>query len=220
MKLPFAGHLEKEEVKIKMSCSSRAGLAVSVSHKDRQPRKGQQAACIGAGAPVCLAPVLQYLAYETTWTRKFQSKAKQHFSPWHILQTVKRYSQLKKLLAGITIYKAGAHQRKKSVASPLKKRNIKQLAIRRIAYRSVTFKCKESRNSCPTLARQGKARAVLFARLLPNLVLWSKGTIKALATPCCAWGMPCRFSAAKREEQLTLAQWERAPSQWSVLFKQ
>nr|XP_009488091.1 PREDICTED: histone H2A-beta, sperm-like [Pelecanus crispus] len=64
MKLPFAGYLEEKEVKTKMSCSSRAGLAVSVGPKDRKLCKGKQAACIGAGAPVCLAPVLQYSTYE------------------------------------------------------------------------------------------------------------------------------------------------------------
>ena len=135
------------------SDSSRAGLVSSVSHKDKQLCKGKQTACIAAGAPVCLVPVLQHLTYETVDMDKEISE--QHISPLRILQTVKRYSELKKLLAGITICKAGAHQRKKSVASPLKKRNVKQSAIRRVAHRSVTFKCEESRNSCPTLARQG-----------------------------------------------------------------
>lgn len=136
-----------------MSCSSRAGLAFFVSHKDRQPCKGKQAACTGAEAPVCVVPVLQYLTFETVDMDKEISE--QHISPLHLFQTVRRHSELKTLLAGITICKAGEHQRKKSVASPLKKRNIKQSAIRRIAHSSVTFKCDEGKNSCPTLARQG-----------------------------------------------------------------
>lgn len=128
------------------------GLAFSVSHKDRQLCKGKQAPCTGAEAPVCLAPVLQYLTFETVDMNKEISE--QHISPLHIFQTVRRHSELKTLLAGITICKAGAHQRKKSVASPLK-RNIKQSAIGRIAHSSVTFKCDKGKNSCPTLARQG-----------------------------------------------------------------
>lgn len=82
MKLPFAGHLEEKEVKTKMSCFSRAGLATSVSHKDRQLRKGKQAACIGAGAPVCLAPVLQYSTHETVDMDKEISEQSEtaHFS--------------------------------------------------------------------------------------------------------------------------------------------
>jgi len=123
MKLPFADCLEEEQVKTKMSCSSRAGLASPVSHKDRQQCKGRRAACAGAGPPVCLVPVLQYSTYETA--DKDEEISEQHISPLHIVWTVKRYSELTKLLAGITIGKAGAHQRKKSIASSLENRDTK-----------------------------------------------------------------------------------------------
>lgn len=82
MKLPFAGHLEEKELKIEMTCSSKARLAISVSHKGRQLRKGKQAACTGAGAPVCLAPVLQHSTYEAVGMDKEISEQSKtaHFS--------------------------------------------------------------------------------------------------------------------------------------------
>merc|ERR1712242_431461 len=71
------------------SRSSRAGLQFPVGRIHRLLRKGNYAARVGAGAPVYMAAVMEYLAAE-------------------ILQlAIRNDEELNKLLAGVTIAQGG-----------------------------------------------------------------------------------------------------------------
>uniref|UniRef100_A0A8C8S2Y3 Histone H2A n=1 Tax=Pelusios castaneus TaxID=367368 RepID=A0A8C8S2Y3_9SAUR len=94
--------------KAKITRSSRAGLLFSVGRIDRLLRKGQFADRVGAGAPVYMAAVLQYLTHEIVDIAgevAIRSK-KRRISPRHLQLAIHSDSELKKLLGGITISQA------------------------------------------------------------------------------------------------------------------
>uniref|UniRef100_UPI00358E3189 late histone H2A.L3-like n=1 Tax=Myxine glutinosa TaxID=7769 RepID=UPI00358E3189 len=93
------------------SRSSRAGLQfpVSVSRVHRHLRKGNYAERIGAGAPVYLASVLEYLCAEILEIagNAARDNKKSRITPRHFLLAIRNDEDLDKLLGGVTIAQGG-----------------------------------------------------------------------------------------------------------------
>nr|XP_006136457.2 histone H2A, sperm-like [Pelodiscus sinensis] len=131
-----------KEAKAKITRSSRAGLLFSVSRIDRLLRKGQFADRIGAGAPVYMAAVLQYLTHEImdiAGEVAARSK-KRRISPRHLQLAIHSDSEFKKLLGGVIISQGGVLPLNQAVPLPSKKRNGRRSIKRRIAPASVSVK--------------------------------------------------------------------------------
>merc|ERR1712179_516407 len=91
------------------SRSSRAGLQFPVGRIHRLLRKGNYAERVGAGAPVYLAAVMEYLAAEVL---EFAGNAardnkKTRIIPRHLQLAIRNDEELNKLLAGVTIAQGG-----------------------------------------------------------------------------------------------------------------
>ena len=91
------------------SRSARAGLQFPVGRIHRQIRQGRYAARVGAGAPVYLAAVLEYLAAEILELagNAARDNKKQRVVPRHIMLAIRNDEELNKLLADVTISAAG-----------------------------------------------------------------------------------------------------------------
>ncbi|XP_032657107.1 histone H2A type 1-like [Chelonoidis abingdonii] len=127
--------LDAKQAKAKITRSSRAGLLFSVSRIDRLLRKGQFADRVGAGAPVYMAAVLQYLTHEIVDIAgevAARSK-KRRISPRHLQLAIHSDSELKKLLGGVTISQGGVLPLNQSVVLTSKKRNGRRAIKRRLA---------------------------------------------------------------------------------------
>ncbi|XP_038243010.1 late histone H2A.2.2-like [Dermochelys coriacea] len=131
-----------KEAKAKITRSSRAGLLFSVSRIDRLLRKGQFADRIGAGAPVYMAAVLQYLTQEIVDIAGEVAARikKRRISPRHLQLAIHSDSELKKLLGGVTISQGGVLPLNQPVVLPSKKRNGRRAIKRGIAPAPVPVK--------------------------------------------------------------------------------
>uniref|UniRef100_A0A915DBW3 Histone H2A n=1 Tax=Ditylenchus dipsaci TaxID=166011 RepID=A0A915DBW3_9BILA len=89
--------------------SSRAGLQFPVGRLHRLLRKGNYAERVGAGAPVYLAAVLEYLAAEVL-----------EINPRHLQLAVRNDEELNKLLAGVTIAQGGVLPNIQAILLPKK----------------------------------------------------------------------------------------------------
>lgn len=91
------------------SRSFRAGLQFPVGRIDRHLKKGRFAQRIGAGAPVYLAAVLEYLTAEILELAGNAAKEnkKQRVVPRHILLAVRNDEELNMLLRNVTIAQGG-----------------------------------------------------------------------------------------------------------------
>ena len=91
------------------SSSSKAGLQFPVGRIGRYMRKQRAAARLGAGAPVYLAAVLEYLAAEILELAGNAAKdnKKARIVPRHIQLAVRNDEELNKLLGGVTIAAGG-----------------------------------------------------------------------------------------------------------------
>ncbi|CAL2044654.1 unnamed protein product [Caenorhabditis brenneri] len=91
------------------SRSSRAGLQFPVGRLHRILRKGNYAQRVGAGAPVYLAAVLEYLAAEVLELagNAARDNKKTRIAPRHLQLAVRNDEELNKLLAGVTIAQGG-----------------------------------------------------------------------------------------------------------------
>ena len=91
------------------SRSSRAGLQFPVGRVHRHLRKGAYGARVGAGAPVYLAAVLEYLAAEILELagNAARDNKKTRISPRHLQLAVRNDEELNKLLSGVTIAQGG-----------------------------------------------------------------------------------------------------------------
>jgi len=89
--------------------SSRAGLQFPVGRIQNLLGKGRYAARIGAGAPVYLAAVLEYLAAEILELagNAARDNKKKRITPRHLQLAVRNDEELNKLLAGVTIASGG-----------------------------------------------------------------------------------------------------------------
>lgn len=108
--MPATGKGEKAKVKAKSrSRSSRAGTQFPVGRLHRLLRKGHYAERIGAGAPVYLAAVLEYLAAEIIELagNAARDNKKTRIIPRHLQLAIRNDEELNKLLAGVTIAQGG-----------------------------------------------------------------------------------------------------------------
>lgn len=89
--------------------SSKAGLQFPVGRIHRMLRKGNYAERVGAGAPVYLAAVLEYLAAEILELagNAARDNKKTRINPRHLQLAIRNDEELNKLLAGVTIAQGG-----------------------------------------------------------------------------------------------------------------
>src|SRR3954469_13053850 len=103
--------------------SARAGLQFPVGRISRFLRKGRYAARVGAGAPVYLAAVLEYLAAEILELagNAARDNKRTRITPRHLQLAVRNDEELNKLLGGVTIASGGVLPNIHAVLLPKKK---------------------------------------------------------------------------------------------------
>merc|ERR1711915_1077847 len=91
------------------SRSSRAGLQFPVGRIHRLLKKGNYAERVGAGAPVYMAAVMEYLAAEILELagNAARDNKKSRIIPRHLQLAIRNDEELNKLLAGVTIAQGG-----------------------------------------------------------------------------------------------------------------
>lgn len=104
------------------SRSSRAGLQFPVGRIHRLLRKGNYAERIGAGAPVYLAAVMEYLAAEVLELagNAARDNKKTRINPRHLQLAIRNDEELNKLLQGVTIAQGGVLPNIQAVLLPKK----------------------------------------------------------------------------------------------------
>ncbi|KAJ8397203.1 hypothetical protein AAFF_G00440370 [Aldrovandia affinis] len=102
--------------------SSKAGLQFPVGRVHRLLRKGNYAQRIGAGAPVYLAAVLEYLTAEILELagNAARDNKKSRIIPRHLQLAVRNDDELHKLLGGVTIAQGGVLPNIQAVLLPKK----------------------------------------------------------------------------------------------------
>ena len=93
----------------KKSRSARAGLQFPVGRLHRLLKKGNYAERVGAGAPVYLAAVLEYLTAEILELagNAARDNKKSRIIPRHLQLAIRNDEELNKLLSGVTIAQGG-----------------------------------------------------------------------------------------------------------------
>ena len=101
---------------------SRAGLQFSVGHIHRLLRKGNYVQRVGAGAPVSLAAVMEYLAAEVLELagNAARESKKSRIIPRHLQLAIRNDEELNKLLSGVTIAQGGVLPNIQAVLLPKK----------------------------------------------------------------------------------------------------
>ncbi|XP_035946622.1 histone H2AX [Halichoerus grypus] len=104
------------------SRSSRAGLQFPVGRVHRLLRKGHYAERVGAGAPVYLAAVLEYLTAEILELagNAARDNKKTRIIPRHLQLAIRNDEELNKLLGGVTIAQGGVLPNIQAVLLPKK----------------------------------------------------------------------------------------------------
>ncbi|XP_067878385.1 histone H2A-like [Heterodontus francisci] len=104
------------------SRSSRAGLQFPVGRVHRHLKKGNYAERVGAGAPVYLAAVLEYLTAEILELagNAARDNKKSRIIPRHLQLAVRNDEELNKLLGGVTIAQGGVLPNIQAVLLPKK----------------------------------------------------------------------------------------------------
>jgi len=102
--------------------SSRAGLQFPVGRMHRLLRKGHYAERVGAGAPVYLAAVLEYLSAEILELagNAARDNKKTRIIPRHLQLAIRNDEELNKLLSGVTIAQGGVLPNIQSILLPKK----------------------------------------------------------------------------------------------------
>merc|ERR1711915_1026907 len=92
-----------------VSKSSRAGLQFPVSRIGRYIKKGNYAKLLGAGAPVYLAAVMEYLVAEILELARNAARdnKKTRIIPRHLQLAIRNDEELGNLLGGVTIAQGG-----------------------------------------------------------------------------------------------------------------
>ncbi|XP_062866101.1 uncharacterized protein LOC134328803 [Trichomycterus rosablanca] len=105
--------------------SSRAGLQFPVGRVHRLLRKGNYAHRVGAGAPVYLAAVLEYLTAEILELagNAARDNKKSRIIPRHLQLAVRNDEELNRLLGGVTIAQGGVLPNIQAVLLPKKTEN-------------------------------------------------------------------------------------------------
>ena len=117
-----AGGRGKASGKKAVSRSSKAGLQFPVGRVARFLKKGKYATRVGAGAPVYLAAVLEYLAAEVLELagNAARDNKKSRIIPRHIQLAIRNDEELSKLLGTVTIAAGGVLPNIHSVLLPKK----------------------------------------------------------------------------------------------------
>ena len=117
------------------SRSARAGLQFPVGRVHRLLRKGNYAERVGAGAPVYLAAVLEYLGAEILELagNAARDNKKTRINPRHLQLAIRNDEELNKLLAGVTIAQGGVMPNIQTVLLP-KKSSAKKSSSQSIEY--------------------------------------------------------------------------------------
>ncbi|KAF7401542.1 hypothetical protein HZH68_007362 [Vespula germanica] len=104
------------------SRSNRAGLQFPVGRIHRLLRKGNYAERVGAGAPVYLAAVMEYLAAEVLELagNAARDNKKTRIIPRHLQLAIRNDEELNKLLSGVTIAQGGVLPNIQAVLLPKK----------------------------------------------------------------------------------------------------
>ena len=104
------------------SRSAKAGIQFSVGKVGRLLKKGGYAKRIGAGAPVYLAAVLEYLAAEILELagNAARDNKKSRIIPRHVQLAVRNDEELNKFLGGVTVAAGGVLPNIHSVLLPKK----------------------------------------------------------------------------------------------------
>lgn len=104
------------------SRSSRAGLQFPVSRVHRHLRNGKFGDRIGAGAPVYLAAVMEYLTAEILELagNAARDNKKSRIIPRHLQLAIRNDEELNKLLGSVTISQGGVLPNIQSVLLPKK----------------------------------------------------------------------------------------------------
>ncbi|KAG8225970.1 hypothetical protein J437_LFUL006199 [Ladona fulva] len=102
--------------------SNRAGLQFPVGRIHRFLRKGNYAERVGAGAPVYLAAVMEYLTAEVLELagNAARDNKKTRIVPRHLQLAVRNDEELNKLLSGVTIAQGGVLPNINAVLLPKK----------------------------------------------------------------------------------------------------
>ena len=102
--------------------SNRAGLQFPVGRIHRLLRKGNYAERVGAGAPVYLAAVMEYLAAEVLELagNAARDNKKSRIIPRHLQLAIRNDEELNKLLSGVTIAQGGVLPNIQAVLLPKK----------------------------------------------------------------------------------------------------
>ena len=104
------------------SRSAKAGLQFPVGRVHRHIKLGRYASRIGAGAPVYLAAVLEYMAAEVLELagNAARDNKKSRIVPRHITLAVRNDEELNKFLGGVTVAAGGVLPNIHSVLLPKK----------------------------------------------------------------------------------------------------
>lgn len=107
------------------SRSAKAGLQFPVGRVGRYLKQGKYATRIGAGAPVYLAAVLEYLCAEILELagNAARDNKKSRIIPRHLQLAVRNDEELNKLLGGVTIASGGVLPNIHAVLLPKKSKS-------------------------------------------------------------------------------------------------
>jgi len=117
-----------------ISRSSKAGLQFPVGRIHRLLKKGNYAQRVGAGAPVYLAAVLEYLAAEILELagNAARDNKKQRIIPRHLQLAIRNDEELHKLLGNVVISQGGVVPHIASELLPAKTKNKKEEASQEV----------------------------------------------------------------------------------------
>ena len=107
--------------------SSKAGLQFPVGRIGRYLKKGKFATRVGAGAPVYMAAVMEYLAAEVLELagNAARDNKKTRIIPRHLQLAIRNDEELNKLLSGVTIAQGGVLPNIQAVLLPKKSEKTK-----------------------------------------------------------------------------------------------
>ena len=108
--------------KAQMTRSARAGIQFPVGRVHRMLKKGNWANRVGAGAPVYLAAVLEYLSAEILELagNAARDNKKKRIIPRHLQLAIKNDEELNKLIGGVTVSQGGVLPHNHAVLLPKK----------------------------------------------------------------------------------------------------
>ena len=119
---PPGGRGKKASSSKSVSRSSKAGLQFPVGRVARYMKKAKVSARVGAGAPVYMAAVLEYLTAEVLELagNAARDNKKSRIVPRHIQLAVRNDEELNKLMGGVTIAAGGVLPNVHAVLLPKK----------------------------------------------------------------------------------------------------